>query len=75
MNGPTKTTAVKEMRYDDLTIDQAIDLLTKIKAKRGGVLASVGNAAHDKRLSRWVASVSMREVGELGADVINPPNR
>lgn len=72
---PEQNRSAKEMRYDDLTLDQAIELLTKVKAKRGAMLAAIGSDVHDKKLSRWVASVSMREVAELGSDVINPQGR
>lgn len=72
---PSRASAAKELRYEDLTIDQAIDLLTKAKAKRGGLLAALGADVHDKKLARWVATVSLREVAELGGPVVNPQPR
>jgi hypothetical protein len=51
----------RQLKYEDLTIDEAIELLQEVKQKQQNLFADIGHEVHDFRKSPWMLQIVMLE--------------
>jgi hypothetical protein len=61
----------KEITYSDLTVEEAIELINKVKGSKE-VFRGIGNEIIDRKRPGWLVSVSMKEMALV--DLVSNPN-
>ncbi len=54
----------KEVSYEDLTLDEAVKLLSKVSESRR-IFTGVGEETHDRQRPAWIVSINMVEVASV----------